>query len=44
MDDKSEFNDVIMADDGKGDRVFIPSIFIHYEFGEILKKEVEDNK
>ena len=38
MDDKKEYTNIIMTDDGMGDRIVIPSIFIHYEYGELLKK------
>jgi hypothetical protein len=44
MDDRKEYTDIIMADDGKGERIRVPSIFVHYEYGELLKKELQDNK
>ncbi|EGR32389.1 vacuolar sorting receptor, putative [Ichthyophthirius multifiliis] len=44
MDDKKENYDILMSDDGMGDRVIIPSIFIHFEYGNLLKSLLEDKK
>lgn len=41
MDDADHSNKVIMADNGYGYKVMIPSIFVSHRVGEKLKKLVE---
>lgn len=42
MDDKEHKNTVIMADNGYGYKVNIPSIFLNYATGEKLKKLLDE--
>lgn len=41
MDDQEHKNTIIMADNGYGYKVKIPSIFLNYESGEKLKKLID---
>lgn len=44
MDDKQHEQMVLMADNGYGYKVKIPTIFINHESGELLKKLLEENE
>lgn len=44
MDDKKHEGSIVMADNGYGYKVNIPSIFIDYESGDKLKKLLMENE
>ena len=44
MDNLERKTDIVMVDDGMGDRIVIPSIFIHYKYGDLLKNYILTNK